>query len=170
MADLAAAIPSDTHCGECRHRTQRQHGGAKQRSTNIPDPNHVGYAEILQNLFGINNATFSKCNAFIDGIAEIALKPSPPQRLYGAAELSGVGTKTNGLRPSPLASVAEDVIVANADPVTVARPGIGAVVMLLPKASVTSVAHNFYIAARSEPLSQLEAVQLYNSQPDANDR
>jgi hypothetical protein len=60
--------------------------------------------------------------------------------------------------------------VANADPVTVARPGIGAVVMLLPKASVTSVAHNFYIAARSEPLSQLEAVQLYNSQPDANDR
>jgi hypothetical protein len=49
---------------------------------------------------------------------------------------------TNGLRPCPLASVAEDGIVAslNAAPVMVARPGIGAVVTLLPKASVTSVA------------------------------
>src|SRR5512140_2108917 len=49
---------------------------------------------------------------------------------------------TSGLRPCPLASVAADGIVAslNAGPVMVARPGIGAVVTLLPKASVTSVA------------------------------
>jgi hypothetical protein len=29
-------------------------------------------AEILQNLFGINNTTFSISDAFIDGVAEIA--------------------------------------------------------------------------------------------------
>jgi hypothetical protein len=47
----------------------------------------------------------------------------------------------SGLRPSPPASVAAGGIVAslNADPVMVARPGIGAVT-LLPKASVASVA------------------------------
>jgi hypothetical protein len=63
-------------------------------------------------------------------------------RLYGAGELSGVGTMICGLRLSPPASVAADGIVAslNAGPVMVARPGIGAIVPLLPKASVASVA------------------------------
>jgi hypothetical protein len=63
-------------------------------------------------------------------------------RLYGAGELSGVGTTISGLRLSPPASVAADGIVAslNAGPVMVARPGIGAIVTLLPKASVASVA------------------------------
>ena len=62
-------------------------------------------------------------------------------RLYGAGELSGVGTMICGLRLSPPASVAADGIVAslNAGPVMVARPGIGAIVTLLPKASVASV-------------------------------
>jgi hypothetical protein len=46
-----------------------------------------------------------------------------------------------GLRLSPPASVAADGIVAslNAGAVMVARPGIGAIVTLLPKASVASV-------------------------------
>jgi poly(3-hydroxybutyrate) depolymerase len=63
-------------------------------------------------------------------------------RLYGVGELSGVGTMICGLRLSPPASVAADGIVAslNAGPVMVARPGIGAIVTLLPKASVASVA------------------------------
>jgi hypothetical protein len=63
-------------------------------------------------------------------------------RLYGAGELSGVGTMICGLRLSPPASVAADGIVAslNAGAVMVARPGIGAIVTLLPKASVASVA------------------------------
>jgi hypothetical protein len=62
-------------------------------------------------------------------------------RLYGAGELSGVGTMICGLRLSPPASVAADGIVAslNAGAVMVARPGIGAIVTLLPKASVASV-------------------------------
>jgi hypothetical protein len=62
-------------------------------------------------------------------------------RLYGAGELSGVGTMICGLRLPPPASVAADGIVAslNAGPVMVARPGIGAIVTLLPKASVASV-------------------------------
>jgi len=61
-------------------------------------------------------------------------------RLYGAGELSGVGTMICGLRLSPPASVAADGIVAslNAGAVMVARPGIGAVT-LLPKASAASV-------------------------------
>jgi hypothetical protein len=61
--------------------------------------------------------------------------------LYGAGELSGVGTMICGLRLSPPASVDADGIVAslNAGPVMVARPGIGAIVTLLPKASVASV-------------------------------
>jgi len=62
-------------------------------------------------------------------------------RLYGAGELSGVGTMISGLRLSPPASVAADGIVAslNAGAVMVARPGIGAIVTLLPKTSVASV-------------------------------
>jgi ketosteroid isomerase-like protein len=46
-------------------------------------------------------------------------------RLYGAGELSGVGTMICGLRLPPPASVAADGIVAslNAGPVMVARPG-----------------------------------------------
>ena len=61
-------------------------------------------------------------------------------RLYGAGELSGVGTMICGLRLSPPASVDADGIVAslNAGAVMVARPGIGAIVTLVPKASVKS--------------------------------
>jgi hypothetical protein len=62
-------------------------------------------------------------------------------RLYGAGELSGVGTMICGLRLSPPASVDADGIVAslNAGAVMMARPGIGAIVTLVPKASVASV-------------------------------
>ena len=62
-------------------------------------------------------------------------------RLYGAGELSGVGTMICGLRlPRRLLWLrTESLASLNAGPVMVARPGIGAIVTLLPKASVASV-------------------------------
>lgn len=73
----------------------------------------------------------------IKAIARLDVSVIVEARLYGGSSvLAVVGTMISGLRPNPLASVAAEGIVAslNAGPVRVARPGIGATVVL-PKAS-----------------------------------